>query len=99
VTAASISPNGKRLAFVETRRGRSTLQLTGVLGGPTGPLFSGAGTFTNVVWSPDGRWLLLDWASANQWLFIRLPVKKIAAVSNIRANFGETPSLAGWCCP
>ena len=99
VTAASISPNGKRIAFVETRRGRSTLQLTGVLGGPTGPLFSGAGTFTNVVWSPDGRWLLLDWASANQWLFIRLPVKKIAAVSNIRANFGETPSLAGWCCP
>ena len=38
VSAAAISPNGKRIAFVETRSGRSTLQLTGVLGGPTAPI-------------------------------------------------------------
>ena len=99
VVDASISPNGKSIAFIETEGTRSTLQLTGVLGGPTGPVFSGAGTFTKVIWSPDGRWLLLDWSSADQWLFIRRPVKKLVAVSNIRANFGEEPSLAGWCCP
>ena len=99
VVAASISPNGKSIAFIETRGGRSTLQLTGVLGGPTGPVFSGAGTFSKVIWSPDGRWLILDWSSADQWLFIRSPVKKIGAVSNIRMNFGEEPTLAGWCCP
>ena len=99
VVDASISPNGKSIAFIETEGTRSTLQLTGVLGGPTGPIFSGAGSFTKVIWSPDGRWLLLDWSSADQWLFIRRPVKKLVAVSNIRANFGEEPSLAGWCCP
>jgi ribosomal protein L24E len=99
VVAASISPNGKSIAFIETQGGRSTLQLTGVLGGPTGPIFSGAGTFRNVIWSPDGRWLILDWNSADQWLFIRSPVKKIGAVSNIRTNFGEEPTLSGWCCP
>jgi Tol biopolymer transport system component len=99
VVAASISPNGKSIAFIETHGDRSTLQLTGVLGGPTGPVFSGAGTFRNVIWSPDGRWLLLDWNSADQWLFIRWPVKKIGAVSNIRVNFGDEPTLAGWCCP
>jgi len=97
--AASVSPNGKRIAFIETRGGRSTLQLTGVLGGPTSPVFSGAGTFRDVIWSPDGRWLLLDWSSADQWLFIRSPVRKIGAVSNIRMNFGEQATLAGWCCP
>jgi Tol biopolymer transport system component len=99
VVAASISPNGKSIAFIETHGDRSTLQLTGVLGGPTGPVFSGAGTFRNVIWSPDGRWLLLDWSSADQWLFIRQPVKKIGAVSNIRVNFGEAPTVNGWCCP
>ena len=96
---ASISPNGKSIAFIETEGTRSTLQLTGVLGGPTGPVFSGAGSFTKVIWSPDGRWLLLDWSSADQWLFIRSPVKKLVAVSNIRVNFGQEASIAGWCCP
>jgi hypothetical protein len=42
---------------------------------------------------------LLDWQSADQWLFLRTPVKKLRAVSNIRANFGADPTLAGWCCP
>jgi Tol biopolymer transport system component len=99
VVAASISPDGKNIAFIETNGRRSTLQLTGVLGGPTGPVFSGAGTFRNVIWSPDGRWLLLDWDSADQWLFVRSPVKKIGAVSNIRDNFGEEATISGWCCP
>jgi dipeptidyl aminopeptidase/acylaminoacyl peptidase len=99
VTAASISPNGKHYAFVETDGTRSSLWLTGVLGGPTVRVFSGAGTFANVRWSPDGRWLLLDWPSADQWLFIRTPVKKLVAVSNIRANFGPAAHVVGWCCP
>jgi hypothetical protein len=99
VRAAAISPEGKRYAFVETDGTRSSLWLTGVLGGPTVRLFGGAGTFANVLWSPDGRWLLLDWPSADQWLFIRTPVKKLRAVSNIRANFGPAASIAGWCCP
>jgi hypothetical protein len=99
VSAAAISPNGKTIAFVETRGRRSTLQLTGVPGGPTGPIFEGAGTFANIDWSPDGRWLLLDWSSADQWLFIHSPVQKVLAVSNIRANFGADSSIAGWCCP
>ena len=99
VVDASISPNGKSIAFIETQGGRSTLQLTGVLGGPTGPVFRGAGSFTKVIWSPDGRWLLLDWSSADQWLFIRRPVKKLVAVSNIRVNFGQEAGIAGWCCP
>lgn len=99
VVAASISPEGDRLAFIETEKGRSSLQLTGIKAGPTRRLFRGAGDFATVGWAPDGRWLLLDWPSADQWLFIRSGVKKIVAVSNVRANFGLESSLAGWCCP
>jgi Tol biopolymer transport system component len=100
VAAASVSPDGKSIAYIETRRGQSLLQVTGVAAGPTRQIFKGAGIFSKVIWSPDGRWLLLDWSSADQWLFIRsVPVKKIVAVSNIRANFGEESSLVGWCCP
>jgi dipeptidyl aminopeptidase/acylaminoacyl peptidase len=99
VVSASISPNGKSIAYINTLQGRSFLRMTGILGGPTSTIFSGAGTFDNVVWSPDGRWLLLNWTSADQWLLIRMPVKKLTAISNIETTFGSAPTLAGWCCP
>jgi hypothetical protein len=100
IVASAVSPDGKRVAFIEERPDQSSLQITGTETGPTREIFKGAGIFTNVVWSPDGRVLLLDWSSARQWLFIHsVPVKRIAPVSNIRANFGKEPSLAGWCCP
>jgi Tol biopolymer transport system component len=100
IAAASVSPDNKRIAFIETRTGQSSLQVAGTRTGPTRELFNGAGIFTNVVWAPDGDSLLLDWSSADQWIFIHsIPVKKVDAVSNIRANCGEEPTLAGWCCP
>lgn len=64
------------------------------------PIFAGAGSFGGVSWSPTGRWLILDWDSAGQWLFVRsAAVRKVIAVSNIEANFGPAASPAGWCCP
>jgi hypothetical protein len=99
IRAVSIARDSTRIAFVETEGTRSSLWLTGVLGGPTERVFSGTGDFTNVEWSPDGRWLLLNWAGADQWLFIRTPLKKLIAVSNIRTNFGDGTTLRGWCCP
>jgi len=63
-------------------------------------IFAGAGTFGAVSWSPTGRWLILDWDSADQWLFIRsAAVRKLVAVSDIEENFGLDASPTGWCCP
>ena len=63
-------------------------------------VFAGTGLFGGVEWSPDGRWLLLDWDSADQWLFIRsATVKRVTPVSNVTASFGHDVRLAGWCCP
>jgi dipeptidyl aminopeptidase/acylaminoacyl peptidase len=100
VVAASVSPDGRSIAFIETENGRSSLQLTGVGAGPTRQILRGEGIFANVIWAPDGRWLLLDWKSADQWLFIRsVAVKRIVAISSIDANFGLGAALVGWCCP
>ena len=63
-------------------------------------VFAGAGTFQRVAWSPDGRWLLLGWPSADQWLFIRsTAVRKVIPVSGIEEAFGPVAVPAGWCCP
>ncbi|MFL6012163.1 MAG: hypothetical protein ACJ74A_00115 [Gaiellaceae bacterium] len=87
IAAAAVSPDGKRLAIASG--GDVTIDGSRVF----------RGRVESVVWSPDGRWLLVDWAGADEWVFIRTPVKKLVAVPNIRANFGAQPSLAGWCCP
>lgn len=93
ITAASVSPDGQRVAFAELSRGASTVHVNGDV------VFKGAGPIADLAWSPDGRWLLLDWHGADQWVFLRTPVKKLVAVSNIRASLGAGATVAGWCCP
>jgi hypothetical protein len=66
-------------------------------------LFAGPGAFGDIVWSPDGRWLLVGWPTADQWLFLH--GSRVHAVANIREQFprrdGHGPSLqfdSRWCC-
>jgi Tol biopolymer transport system component len=100
IAAASLSPDGGRVAFVETNGNESRLLSTETRAGSPRQIFKGAGTFAGVFSSPDGRWLVLDWSSADQWLFIRaVPVRRIIAVSNITESFGANASIVGWCCP
>jgi hypothetical protein len=63
-------------------------------------VFAGAGRFDRIAWSPDGRWLVLSWESADQWLFIRsAAVREVIPVSGIADAFGPAAVPAGWCCP
>jgi dipeptidyl aminopeptidase/acylaminoacyl peptidase len=66
-------------------------------------VFSGAGLFAGLAWSPDGQWLLVDWRSADQWVFIRSSAVRRIAVRNIGNTFDSGPehyaTLGGWCCP
>ncbi|MGH3105159.1 MAG: hypothetical protein ACRDN6_13790 [Gaiellaceae bacterium] len=92
---------GESFALVRRleRSGESELVL--VRRGRARRIFAGSGRFTDVVWSPDGRWLVLGWRDADQWLFIRSAgVHEIEAVSAISAQFRSAafPSLRGWCC-
>jgi hypothetical protein len=107
--AATLTTDADRVAAVLTTRGdpgRSELRLIGPEGAAT-TLFAGPGAFSGLLPSPDGRWLLLAWQSADQWLFLDLDhPQRVVAVSGISAQFdpGTTsppsfPQLAGWCCP
>jgi WD40-like Beta Propeller Repeat len=105
--AAAMSPSGHGVAAVLTTRAGARSELLG-LGPGRAPrrLFSGLGRLDEVVYSPDGRWLLLTWRSADQWLFLN-PAHpgRVVAVADVSAQFdpGATapaafPRLAGWCC-
>jgi hypothetical protein len=87
------SPDGKRIARVDRVGGKSLVTVNGET------VFRGTGVIANALWSPDGRWLLLAWPTADQWVFIRTPVRKLIAVQNIDPNFGPGAVPAGWCCP
>jgi dipeptidyl aminopeptidase/acylaminoacyl peptidase len=105
---ASFAPDGPialvRRSAGRTAAGRSELVLLNEFGEER-RLFAGPGRFTDLAWSPDGRWLLLSWRDADQWLFIRPSDEKPVAVSDISRQFdpgagGEPafPHVSGWCC-
>jgi hypothetical protein len=61
-------------------------------------LFQGSGVFRRLAFAPGGRWLLVTWPTANQWVFVRAKPRKIVGVSRISAQFGGFPNTASWCC-
>ena len=95
--AVAAAPQGNSFAVVERLpSGRSRVSIVG-----TGrELFSGAGTFDGLAWSPNGRWLLVTWRDADQWVFVRTgATPRIDAVANVSAQFeGSFPRIEGWCC-
>jgi hypothetical protein len=61
-------------------------------------VFRGTGVFDQVVFSPDGHWLLISWPTANQWVFVRTKPRKIVGASRISGQFGGYARVASWCC-
>jgi hypothetical protein len=58
-----------------------------------------AGGLRRVVSSPDGRWLLLSWPAADQWVFVGVQAPhRIRAFSGITRQFGggAFPTVSGW---
>ena len=104
--AAAVVPSPRSSAFAIVQRaanGTSRVVL-GDSADPAAPLrrlFARPGAFSGISWSPDGRWLLLAWPTADQWLFLRSTrARKPPAVANVSREFHSTsfPRLVGWCC-
>ena len=103
VVAAAFQPRSNALAFVQRAAGRSVVWFYPRLvrdGTAARRVIAVSGVFDRVAWSPDGRWLLLSWSSADEWLFIRsAAVRKVVPVAGIADAFGPAAVPAGWCCP
>jgi hypothetical protein len=104
VIDAALSPDGRTLVLVrggddpgvwiaDTDRPAPVLRA----------VLSGRGV-RQAIFSPDDRWLLVSWPTADQWVFVHLAGRpRIAAVSRIAQQFGGRtaqafPTLDGWCC-
>lgn len=101
--AVAVVPGTHRVAVVRRLRDRSEVLLFDMDRVRRRPqrLFSGTGIFTDLAFSPDGRWLLVGWQTADQWVFVRVKgTRKIEAVSNVSAQFRSSrfPAIDGWCC-
>ncbi len=62
-------------------------------------LFRGSG-LAGVTPAPDGRWLLVTWPGADQWVFVG-PGGRLRAVAGITEQFRSRsgfPRVEGWCC-
>jgi Tol biopolymer transport system component len=104
---ASFARGGHTYALIRTTGGGGQSEVVVV---PEGReprrVFAGPGRLTDLAWSPDGRWLLVAWRSADQWLFLQPGSNRIVAVSDIARQFDpgtdqlrSFPSVGGWCCP
>ncbi len=94
-TDAVFLPRTHRVLLARTHAGQSAV--TGEAGGT---LFAGTGVFDALTPSPDGRWLVVEWRTANQWVFVRTgQASTIRAISGIAGQFGGGGAeIAGWCC-
>lgn len=111
IRAASLSPDGSALALIRGAADQDVVVLKiDPAAATTQPrrVLSGAG-LRQLAWSPDGRWLLVSWPAADQWVFIRVAgMPRIAAVSRIARQFSVRaargsaeegfPRIEGWCC-
>jgi hypothetical protein len=96
----ALSPDGRSLAAIRTTREGDQLSLR--RDGHTEVLFRARGRLTGPTWSPDGRWLLIGWPAADQWLFIDTQHRgRVVPFDRISEQFGGGgfPGVAGWILP
>jgi hypothetical protein len=96
--SAAFRPGTHELAVQARFAHRSEVKLVDVdHPGRARLLFAGPGDFSDIAWSPNGQWLLVDWPSANQWVFLH--GGRVHAVGNIAQQFGQLRDLTdAWCC-
>lgn len=104
VTSIAFAPVGRRLALIRRSPRGGTSQLVVRTGRRTRVLLASPGRLGSFAWSPDGRWVVADWASAAQWLIVPLgPSSRPVPAAQIAREFdpgargpaGE-PQPVGW---
>jgi Tol biopolymer transport system component len=104
VVDGALSPDGRALAVIRGGSASDVVVEDLTVSHPAPrPVLTGPG-LRQVDWSPDGKWLLVSWPAADQWVFARIAGgPRISAVSRIAEQFSHGgrlgfPQLEGWCC-
>lgn len=107
VVDAALAPDRPLVAAAVTywkKHGTYSEVLVFSPGGKRRSLLKAPGSLGQVVWSPDGRRLLVAWPGANQWLFLPLGRGRGRAIANISRAISPDgrptsfPRVEGWCC-
>lgn len=95
--AASLAPRAQAVAVVRSDGATSAVDVF-TRSGERRRVFAGSGRFGALAWSPDGRWLLVPWEDADQWVFVRVAgARRLAPVAGISRQFeGGFPRVGGW---
>jgi len=99
--AAAFEPGSHRIAVLLRYPQQSVVQLRGGDAPGVHPrtVFRADGLFGTLAWSPDARWLLAGWKSADAFIFVT-PAGRQRVVADIARQLGAFPDVpqAGWCC-
>jgi hypothetical protein len=99
--AAAFEPGSHRVALLLRYPQQSTVQIRDADASAASPrpVFSADGRFATLAWSPNGRWLLAGWKSADAFMFVT-PGGRQRLVADIARQLGAFPTVpeAGWCC-
>jgi dipeptidyl aminopeptidase/acylaminoacyl peptidase len=93
---AAWHPSGRRFAVVRRTAARAEL----LVGGPRRlrRVFA-AGDLALAGFSPDGRWLLVDWTETGTWLFLPVDGGRPRQLTGVAGRFGaRAVAIRGWCC-
>jgi hypothetical protein len=96
-------PGGRTFALLRTGRTSEVVLIDAARRAVTRGVLAVPGTLTDLLASPDGRWLILAAPDADQWLLVRTAGGgRIAARSDIARQFdpgrrtATPPRVAGW---
>jgi len=91
---AAFRPGGRGLAVLRQHGGSSEIAVGDQV------VFRAEGLLRGLTWSPDGRWMLVSWPAADQWVFVRADGSTPHAVANVSEQFRSRsfPRVEGWCC-
>ena len=86
------------------RRDHTTSEVALMGGNRNDVLFRADGRFSRLRFSPTGRWLLVAWPLADQWVYLRpgtSGARQMQAAQRVTRRFSGHgfPQLQGWCCP
>ena len=93
---ATFLPGTHQIAVIRVHGAQSDVFLLG----SGRSVFRVAGRLGQVVASPDGRWLLVGWPDADQWVFVPVSGGRVRAIANVSTQFRSRsfPRIEGWCC-